>query len=37
MQFEILYQELAHSAEIIRVLVMGLTPAEARSKPNPES
>ena len=35
MQFEILYQELAHSAEMIRALTVGLTPAEARAKPNP--
>ena len=37
MQFEILYQDLDHGAEIIRALVMGITQAEARSKPNPES
>ena len=37
MQFEILYQELVHSAEIIRALIAGITQAEARSNPNPES
>ena len=37
MQFEILYQELSHSAEMIRALTAGLTPAEARFKPGPES
>jgi hypothetical protein len=37
MQFETLYQELAHSAEMIRALTVGLTSAEARFKPNPES
>lgn len=37
MQFEILRQDLAHGAEIIRALTMGVTPAEARTKPNPES
>jgi len=37
MQFETLYQELAHSAEMIRALTAGITQAEARFKPNPES
>ena len=37
MQFEILYQELSHSAEMIRALTAGFTPAEARFKPGPES
>jgi hypothetical protein len=37
MQFETLYQELAHSAEMIRALTMGITQAEARLKPSPES
>jgi len=37
MEFETLYQDLAHGAEMIRVLVMGVTQAEARVKPTPES
>ena len=37
MQFEVLYQELVYSAGIIRALVTGITQAEARSRPNPES
>ena len=37
MQFEILYQELEHSAEMIRTLVVGVTQAEAQIKPDPES
>ena len=37
MQFEALYQELAHGAEIIRALVIGVTQAEAQAKPTPES
>ena len=37
MQFEILYQELARGAEIIPALVSGITQAEARSRPAPES
>jgi hypothetical protein len=37
MQFEVLYQELAQGGEIVRQLVRGITPAEARSKPDPES
>ena len=37
MQFEIPYQELARGAEIIPALVSGITQAEARSRPAPES
>ncbi|MEP7284220.1 MAG: DinB family protein [Chloroflexota bacterium] len=37
MDFETLYQDLAHGAEIIRALVMGITQAEAQVKPTPES
>ena len=37
MEFETLYQELMHSTAMIRALVAGLTTAEARFKPNPES
>jgi len=37
MEFETLYQDLAHGAEIIRALVMGVTQAEAQVKPTPES
>ena len=37
MQFEILYQELVHGAEIIHALAMGWTQAEAQIKPDPES
>ena len=37
MQFEVLYQELAHGAEIIHALAMGVTQAEAQIKPDPES
>ena len=37
MQFEILYQELVHGAEIIRALATGVTQAEAQTKPDPES
>ncbi len=37
MEFETLYQELAHGAEIIRGLVTGVTQAEARVKPTPTS
>ena len=36
MQFEILYQELVHGAEIIHALAMGWTQAEAQIKPDPE-
>ena len=37
MEFETLYQDLAHGAEIIRALVVGVTQAEAQVKPTPES
>ena len=37
MQFEILYHDLAHGAEIIRTLTLGVTEVEARFKPDPES
>jgi hypothetical protein len=37
MQFEIIYQELAQGVEIIRALASGITQAEARSRPAPES
>lgn len=37
MQCEVLYQELAHGAEIIRALVAGITRTEARSRPSAES
>jgi hypothetical protein len=37
MEFETLYQELVHSTAMIPALVAGLTTAEARLKPNPES
>jgi hypothetical protein len=37
MQFETLHQEFVHNAEVIRTLVVGLTPAEARFQPLPES
>jgi hypothetical protein len=37
MEFETLYQDLVHGAEIIRALVMGITQAEAQIKPTPES
>jgi hypothetical protein len=37
MESKILYQELAHGAEIVCDLVVGITPTEARFKPNPES
>ena len=37
MGFETLYQDLAHGAEIIRTLVLGVTQAEAQVKPTPES
>ena len=36
MQFEVLYQELARGAEIVRALVAGITQTEARSRPAPE-
>src|SRR4051812_15258871 len=37
MEFERLYQDLAHGADIIRVLVFGVTQAEAQVKPTPET
>jgi DinB superfamily len=37
MRFEILRQELANGAQVIPALLAGLTPAEARFKPNPET
>jgi hypothetical protein len=37
MQFEKLYQDLGHGAEIIRAVTLGVTQAEARIKPNSES
>ena len=37
MEFETLYLDLAHGAEIIRALVMGVTQAQAQVKPTPES
>jgi hypothetical protein len=37
MKFQILYQELETSAEIICSLLAGLTKEEARFKPNPET
>lgn len=37
MEFETLYHDLAHGADIIRALVMGVTQAEAQVKPTPES
>jgi hypothetical protein len=36
MEFETLYQELAHGAEIIKALVIGITQAEAQVRPTPE-
>jgi hypothetical protein len=37
MRFEILRQELANGAEIIPALLLGVTPAEARFKPRPDT
>ncbi len=37
MRFEVLRQELANGAQVIPALLAGVTPAEARFKPNPES
>ncbi len=37
MLFDSLYQELAHGIDIIRPLVTGLTEAEARYKPSPDT
>jgi hypothetical protein len=36
MEFETLYQDLAHGADIIRALIMGVTQAEAQVRPTPE-
>ena len=37
LEFETLYQDLAHGAEIIRALVLGVTQVEAQVKSTPES
>ena len=37
MEFNTLYRELQNSAEMIRALLLGITQAEAQTKPNPES
>ncbi len=37
MQFEALYQELARGVDSVRTLVAGMTHAEARSRPSPDS
>ena len=37
MEFRTLYQELQQSTEMIRALLLGITPEEARLKPSPES
>jgi hypothetical protein len=37
MQFSVLIQELANGAQVIRQLVSGFTPDEARFKPDPQS
>ena len=37
MEFSTLYQELQNSTEMIRALLVGITQAEARYKPTPES
>jgi hypothetical protein len=37
MRFETLYKELVNSTEMIRALLAGLSQAESRLKPNPES
>ncbi|HXV43315.1 MAG TPA: DinB family protein [Anaerolineae bacterium] len=37
MEFNSLYQEMAHGAETVSKLVAGITPKEARFKPTPES
>lgn len=37
MQFETLYQELARGVDIVRALVIDLTPEEARTRPTPEA
>jgi hypothetical protein len=37
MEATILFQELANGAEIVSKLAAGVTPSEARFKPNPAS
>ncbi len=37
MEFDILYQELENSTEMIRALLAGITPEQARVKPSAES
>ena len=37
MEFETLYQDLAHHAEIIQALLKGITQAEAQVRPAPDS
>jgi hypothetical protein len=37
MKFDVLYQELVNSTEIIKASLVGVTQEEARVKPNPES
>jgi hypothetical protein len=37
MRFEVLYQELANNSQIIRVLVAGISQADAQLKPAPDS
>jgi hypothetical protein len=37
MEFDILIEELAHGAEWVGQLVAGITPTEARFKPNPDA
>src|SRR5512143_225216 len=36
MQFDVLYQELAHGAAMLQTLLAGVMPEEARVKPAPE-
>ncbi|GIK36296.1 MAG: hypothetical protein BroJett011_01290 [Chloroflexota bacterium] len=37
MESKLLFQELANGAEMVSKLAMGITPTEARFKPNPDS
>ena len=37
MEFKTLYQELEHSTEMIRALLVGVTQQEAQVKPNPQA
>jgi hypothetical protein len=37
MKFDVLYQELVNSTEMIKALLVGVTQEEARLKPSPES